>query len=99
LTGNDDACDSPQFEQLRRHFIAAIQAEGVMIDEGFRGFARRTSNRCRVVGKLPGARRAAAGTVLLHHPVLLEPAETIAQAAKAIRKVGQAILARGARKV
>ena len=92
LTGNDNACDSPQFEQLRRRFIAAIQAEGVMIDEGFRGFARRTSNRCRVVGDLRSARRAAAGTVLLHHPVLLESAETIAKVAEAIRKVGRAIL-------
>lgn len=99
LTGNDDACDSPLFEQLRRRFIAAIQAEGVMIDEGFRGFARRTSNRCRVVGDLTNARRAAAGTVLLHHPVLLESAETIAKVAEAIRKVGQAILGRGACKV
>jgi len=92
LTGNDDGCDSPQFEQLRRRFIAAIQAEGVMIDEGFRGFARRTSNRCRVVGDLRSARRAAAGTVLLHHPVLLESAETIAKVAEAIRNVGRAIL-------
>jgi dTDP-4-amino-4,6-dideoxygalactose transaminase len=93
LTGNDDACDSPQFEQLRRRFIAAIQAEGVLIDEGFRGFARRTSNRCRVVGELPNARRIAAGTVLLHHPVLLESAETIDKVGDAICKVGRAILA------
>ena len=55
LVGNDNACDSPGFEQLRRRFIAAIQAEGVAMDEGFRGFARRTSNRCRVVGELPQA--------------------------------------------
>jgi dTDP-4-amino-4,6-dideoxygalactose transaminase len=94
LAGNDDACDSPEFEQLRRRFIEAVQAEGVMIDEGFRGFARRTSNRCRVVGDLANARRAAAGTVLMHHPVLLEPAETIAQVAAAIRKVARATLDR-----
>ncbi len=92
LAGNDDACDSPAFEQLRRSFVAAIQAEGVMIDEGFRGFTRRTSNRCRAVGDLASARRAAAGTVLLHHPVLLEPAETIAKVAEAIRKVARAVL-------
>ncbi|MCI0362014.1 MAG: aminotransferase class V-fold PLP-dependent enzyme [Planctomycetaceae bacterium] len=88
IVGND-ACDSPQFDALRKRFIAATQAEGVMLDEGFRGFARRTSNRCRVVGDLANARRAAAGTVLLHHPVLLEPPETIAKVAEAIRKVGQ----------
>jgi perosamine synthetase len=91
LTGNNNGCDSPQFEQFRRRFIAAIQAEGVMMDEGFRGFARRTSNRCRVVGDLASARRAAAGTVLLHHPVLLESEQTIAQVAEAIRKVGQVL--------
>jgi dTDP-4-amino-4,6-dideoxygalactose transaminase len=90
-TGNDD-CDSPQFEQLRRRFIAALQAEGVAVDEGFRGFARRTSNRCRVVGDLPNARRAAAGTVLLHHPVLLEPAGTTARVASAIQKVAYCVL-------
>jgi dTDP-4-amino-4,6-dideoxygalactose transaminase len=92
MTGNDDACDSPEFERLRARFIAAIQAEGVLMDEGFRGFARRTGGRCRAVGDLKNARRAAAGTVLLHHPVLLEPPETIAKVAEAIRKVARAIL-------
>jgi dTDP-4-amino-4,6-dideoxygalactose transaminase len=93
LAGNDDACDAPDFEQRRSRFIAAIQAEGVMIDEGFRGFTRRTANRCRVVGDLKGARRAASGTVLLHHPVLLESSETIAKVAEAIRKVAGVVLA------
>jgi dTDP-4-amino-4,6-dideoxygalactose transaminase len=92
LVGNSDACDSPQFEQLRGRFIAAVQREGVQIDEGFRGFARRTSQRCRVVGDLQHARRAAAGTLLLHHPHLLESAETVALVAKAIAKVARALL-------
>jgi dTDP-4-amino-4,6-dideoxygalactose transaminase len=91
LTGNSDACDSPKFEQLRSAFITAMQAEGVAMDEGFRGFARRSNQRCRVVGELPNARRAAAGTVLLHHPVLLEPEETIHHVAQAIRKVADAV--------
>ncbi len=90
LTDANDACDAPEFEQRRRAFIAAVQSEGVMLDEGFRGFARRTSNRCRVVGDLPHARRAAAGTLLLHHPVLLEKPEVISQVANVIRTVGQA---------
>ena len=93
LTGNTADCDSPEYEQLRRRFIAAIQAEGVAMDEGFRGFVRRTSNRCRVVGDLVNARRAAAGTLLLHHPVLLAEAETIALVAAAIRKVARAVRA------
>jgi dTDP-4-amino-4,6-dideoxygalactose transaminase len=87
LSGNDDACDSPTFEQQRRRLLAAVQAEGVALHEGFRGFARRTNQRCRSLGNLQQARAAAAGTVILHHPVLLEPEETIARVACAIRKV------------
>jgi len=89
LTGNSDDCGSAEFEQLRRRFIAAMQAEGVAMDEGFRGFARRSNQRCRVVGSLENARRAAAGTVILHHPVLLEPSGTIARVAQAIQKVAR----------
>ena len=92
LLGNSGECDSPEFEQLRSRFIAAVQAEGVAMDEGFRGFARRTDNRCRVMGDLASARKAAAGTVLLHHPVLLESPETIARVAAAIRKGARAVL-------
>ncbi len=92
LTGNNDACDSAEFEQERRGFLAAIQAEGVAMDEGFRGFARRTNQRCRAVGDLINARRAAAGTVILHHPVLLEPHQTILRVAQAMRKVAQTLL-------
>ena len=92
LSGNNDACDSPEFELVRRQFIAAIQAEGVAMDAGFRGFARRTGQRCRVVGDLPRARAIVAGTVILHHPVLLEPLETISRVADAMRKVADRVL-------
>lgn len=71
----------------RDEFVAAIQAEGVAIDTGFRGFAGRTASRCRRVGELPESRAAAEQTVILHHPVLLSPAETIQRVATAIRKV------------
>jgi dTDP-4-amino-4,6-dideoxygalactose transaminase len=87
LARNNDACDSADFERVRRKFISAVQAEGVAIDEGFHGFVRRTNQRCRVVGDLINGRRAAAGTVILHHPVLLEPRETMTRVAYAIRKV------------
>jgi dTDP-4-amino-4,6-dideoxygalactose transaminase len=89
LSGNNDACDSPEFEQRRRRFIAALRAEGVAMDEGFRGFARRRSQRCRVVGDLARAREAAAGTLVLHHPVLLEPPAVIDRVAQAIQKVAE----------
>lgn len=85
--GANDDCSSPEFELRRGRFIAAVQAEGVAIDEGFRGFARRSLGRCRIVGDLANARRASAATVLLHHPVLLEPRATIDRVAKAIGKV------------
>jgi dTDP-4-amino-4,6-dideoxygalactose transaminase len=92
LTGNNDDCDSPEFQQRRQRFLAAVRAEGVAMDEGFRGFARRTSQRCRVVGELPNARAAAAGTMILHHPVLLEPGRVIEQIAEAIRKAAKCTL-------
>jgi dTDP-4-amino-4,6-dideoxygalactose transaminase len=92
LAGNNDDCDSPEFDERRRTFVAAIQDEGVAMDEGFRGFARRTNQRCRVAGNLENARRAAAGTVLLHHPVLLESADTIRRVAQAINNVARRLL-------
>jgi dTDP-4-amino-4,6-dideoxygalactose transaminase len=87
LDGSPSACHAAKLEQLRRQFIAAAQAEGVAIDEGFRGFVHRTSQRCRVHGDLSAARKAATGTVLLHHPVLLASEDTILRVARAIRKV------------
>ena len=71
----------------REEFVAAMHAEGVALDVGFRGFAHRTRRRGRAVSALPHSRVAAAATVLLHHPVLLEPAETIILVAAAIHKV------------
>lgn len=71
----------------REAFLAAIRAEGVALDAGFRGFANRSSRRCRSVGALTHSRHAAEATVVLHHPVLLESAETILRVAGAIGKV------------
>jgi perosamine synthetase len=93
LAGASGAGDSPAIAQRRERFIAALRAEGIAMDAGFRGFARRTSQRCRIVGDLQQACRAAAGTVILHHPVLLEPPEVIAGVARGIRKVAERLLA------
>lgn len=71
----------------RAEFLKAVRAEGVALDAGFRGFVRRGPRRCRSVGDLAHSRRAAEATVLLHHPVLLEPPETMARIAAAFRKV------------
>ncbi len=72
---------------VRSEFIHAVQAEGVSLGEGFRGFLRRTPRRCRKIGTLVNSQVAAQQTVLLHHPVLLEPESTIALVAQAIEKV------------
>ena len=71
----------------REIVVSRLRAEGVPIDVGFRGFAKRTARRCRKVGDLPNAIRAASSTILLHHPALLEPAETRAQIVSGIKKV------------
>jgi dTDP-4-amino-4,6-dideoxygalactose transaminase len=71
----------------RETILAALQAEGVPIDAGFPGFLRRGTGRCRQVGTLAGARSAASDTLLLHHPILLMPAETLDQLAHAVHKV------------
>ena len=55
----------------RAKFLAVVQAEGVAMDVGFRGFAKRSKRRCRHVGSLEHAIDAAANTMLLHHPILL----------------------------
>lgn len=71
----------------RAPFLAAMQAEGVAMGEGFRGFWRRGNRRCRMVGTLPASQVAAEQTVLLHHPILLQGSEAIDRVAAAIEKV------------
>ena len=71
-------------EQIRQDFVRNLQQRGLPFDSGFRGFAKRTSQRCRVVGDLPNARKAATSTLLMHHPVLLQPLEVLDQVAAAL---------------
>jgi dTDP-4-amino-4,6-dideoxygalactose transaminase len=80
-----------QFDANQSHFsrpdaIAALQAAGLPLDAGFRGFADRSDRRCRHVGTLQHARAAAHDTILLHHPVLLQPLDVIDELAAAIRR-------------
>jgi perosamine synthetase len=82
-----DAERLAQKPDFRANLIAASHAAGIALDEGFRGFALRGGRRCRQVGLLPHARLAGEGTVLLHHPVLLEDAPTIRRVAETIRTV------------
>lgn len=71
----------------RTRFLAAVRAEGVALDEGFRGFVKRSARRCRVVGELTASASAAERTVILHHPVLLESEATLDRVAFAMNKV------------
>ncbi|MCB9927233.1 MAG: DegT/DnrJ/EryC1/StrS family aminotransferase [Planctomycetaceae bacterium] len=79
--------DEAVFAESRENFLAAMRAEGVAIDAGFRGFTKRGSSRCRRVGELEHSARAAESTILLHHPVLLESRSTIERVAAAFLKV------------
>ena len=71
----------------REVVVAQLRAEGVPMDVGFRGFAKRTARRCRKSGDLANAIRAASSTMLLHHPALLESSETRSQLVAGIKKV------------
>ncbi len=63
--------------ELRPRWLQAAAAEGIPLGEGFRGFATRGARRCRRVGPLEQARRAAAATLLLDHAALLAPPEVV----------------------
>ncbi len=56
---------------LREVLIAKLQAAGVPIDVGFRGFTRRSERRCEKAGSLEHCLQLSQSTLLLHHPVLL----------------------------
>ncbi|MFK7767019.1 MAG: DegT/DnrJ/EryC1/StrS family aminotransferase [Mariniblastus sp.] len=71
----------------RAEFVRALIAEGVPIGEGFRGFLRRSPRRCRKIGTLVNCQIAAQQTVVLHHPILLQPQATIVKVAAAFEKI------------
>jgi dTDP-4-amino-4,6-dideoxygalactose transaminase len=75
----------------RDQFLAAVQAEGVAMGDGFRGFVKRSQRRCRKADSLAASRRAAERTVLLYHPVLLESDDVLQRVADALRKVVRAL--------
>ncbi|MEC8801022.1 MAG: aminotransferase class V-fold PLP-dependent enzyme [Planctomycetota bacterium] len=75
--------DATRREPLVQH----CQRMDVPLDTGFRGFMKRSSRRCRKVGDLTHATKRAAGTVLLHHPVLLQDAKVISKLAEELRVI------------
>ena len=81
--------DSAAFGGLsREQFVAAMHAEGIAMDPGFRSnHLIHGSRRFRAVGALEQATRADAAMVTLYHPVLLEEPTAIEEVVSAIRKV------------
>ena len=80
--------DAERFGLTRAQFTAAVRAEGVALNEGFRALhVGRSPDRFRRVGPLAEAERAHAGAVVLHHPVLLGSDEEVEQVAEAVWKV------------
>jgi dTDP-4-amino-4,6-dideoxygalactose transaminase len=80
--------DSEQFGLTRERFVAALRAEGIAFDEGFRALhVGRSPSRFRREGDLTEAERAHRGALVLHHPVLLGGPAEIEEVAVAVRKV------------
>lgn len=81
--------DPAAFDGLSRDdFAAAMRAEGIALDPGFRALHLiHGKRRFRTVGKLPVATDADARVLTLHHPVLLEDAAAMRQIADAVAKI------------
>ena len=80
---------SPECDISLDRFLAAVQAEGVALDRGFRGFTRRPASRCRKVGDLPHSQYAAQATLVLHHPVLREGEAAAEKVAAALARAAR----------
>jgi dTDP-4-amino-4,6-dideoxygalactose transaminase len=80
--------DAAAWGLSRERFTAALRAEGVALDAGFRAaHVGRAPQRYRRGGGLAESERAHHGCVVLHHPVLLGGPEDLAAVAEAVGKV------------
>ena len=80
--------DAEAFGLSRERFVQALEAEGMAVDAGFAALhVGRSPRRFRQAGPLDEADRAHRGTVVLHHPVLLELREAVEEVAAAVGKV------------
>ena len=66
--------------------IAKLQANGLPIGTGFRGFYKRSSRRCRKPVELPNSTSAAERTLLISHPVLLHDRTTLELVVRCLRE-------------
>jgi len=71
----------------RERMLSALWQQRLPFDVGFRGFTNRSTRRCRKPLPLPESERAAAATILLHHPVLLQSGSVLAALDEATRAV------------
>jgi dTDP-4-amino-4,6-dideoxygalactose transaminase len=71
----------------RERFIEVVQAEGIALDIGFRGFVHRGPGRCRRVGELHHSQEGAERLLVLHHPIVLEGRRQMDRLASALEKV------------
>jgi len=80
--------DANAFGLSRKRFVAALRAEGIAFDDGFRALhVGRSPARYRRGGCLDETERAHMGCIVLHHPVLLGSIEDVEEVARAVRKV------------
>jgi perosamine synthetase len=73
--------------ETRDAFCSASQRMGIPIFPGFRGFAARSSRRCRIPVPLTHSMDLANQLALLHHPALLIPQSELSRMASAICKL------------
>lgn len=72
----------------REKFVRAAQAEGIEFNIGFRALHLcRSPRRFRKVGELTAATLADANMLVLHHPILLEDDEALAQVVSCLQKL------------
>jgi perosamine synthetase len=81
--------DSGEFDGLSRDsFARAARAEGIEFNAGFRAFHLcRSSRRFRKAGALAVATMADSNMLVLHHPALLEGAESIDQVTRVVHRI------------
>lgn len=80
--------DPAGFGLARERFVLAMRAEGIAMDEGFRALhVGRSPSRWRSPGPLTQAKRAHAGTVVLHHPILLDSDKELIEVVGAVAKI------------
>jgi dTDP-4-amino-4,6-dideoxygalactose transaminase len=80
--------DAAPFGLSRAQLVAALQAEGIAFDEGFRALhVGRSPSRFRQAGELSESERAHHGMLVLHHPVLLGNANDLDEVVLAVEKI------------